>query len=72
MSLLGKVLLFAVKEMAKPVLTNVGRHIGNACGNVLGRKIDEKHGTYQDGDEAVEIVIEEEDEDEEEDEEEIK
>jgi hypothetical protein len=51
MSLLGKVLLFAVKEVAKPVLANVGRHLGNACGNVLGRKIDEKHGTYGDEDE---------------------
>jgi len=66
MSLVGKVLLFAVKEVARPVLTNVGRHLGNACGNVLGRKIDEKHGTYGDDDAEDEIVEEDEDEEEEE------
>jgi hypothetical protein len=65
-SVLTRVLLFAVKEASRPLLANVGRHIGNACGNVLGRKIDEKHGTYPDEDEGIEECLEDEDEDEDE------
>lgn len=63
MSLLSKVLIFAAKEVVKPMLSNVGRHLGNACGNVLGRKIDEKHGTTQDeeDEDGAEEVVDEDD-----------
>ena len=40
MSLLGKVIVFALKETARPLLEKTGEHIGHALGRTLGRRID--------------------------------
>lgn len=44
MSFLGKVIVFAARELAQPTLTKIGEHIGDAVGNVIGKKIDPTHG----------------------------
>lgn len=43
-SLAGKVVVFVLKEVAKPTLQKCGEHLGDALGTVLGRKIDPEHG----------------------------
>jgi len=43
-SLLGKVVVFALREVARPTLEKIGEHVGDAIGNVIGKKIDPTHG----------------------------
>lgn len=47
MSILGRALIFVVKEVTQPALENLGKHLGDAVGTVLGRKIQPDH---EDGD----------------------
>lgn len=42
MSWLGSAALYAVKELARPALEEVGKKVGAAAGSRLGRKIDPK------------------------------
>lgn len=43
-SLLGRAALFCLRELARPALEECGKHIGDAAGTVLGKKIDPEHG----------------------------
>lgn len=42
--LLSRAALFCVKELVRPTLEECGKHLGDALGTVLGRKIDPEHG----------------------------
>lgn len=67
MSLLGKAALFVVKELAQPTLENLGKHLGDAIGTVLVRKIQHDHESPkndEDEDEADDEDSDEIDEDE--------
>lgn len=50
MSLLGRAVVFVLREMARPTFEKLGEHVGNAVGNVIGRRIDPKHGQTPDDD----------------------
>lgn len=44
MSLLGRAAVFVLREITGPTLEEIGKQVGTAVGNVLGRRIDPKHG----------------------------
>jgi hypothetical protein len=53
-SLIGRAVVFALREIARPTFERVGEHVGNAVGNVIGRRIDPKHGQTPDVDDKDE------------------
>jgi hypothetical protein len=50
MGLVGKMLLFAARECARPCLEKIGEHVGDAIGTVIAKRIDPNHGAPADPD----------------------
>jgi hypothetical protein len=68
MSILGKAILYVLKEVTQPALENFGKHVGDAIGTVVGRRIQPDHEDGGDDDENEDEDIDDEsDEDEEQD-----
>ena len=43
MSLLSRAFVFCIRELSRPALEECGKHIGDAIGTVIGKKIDPEH-----------------------------
>lgn len=57
MSFLSKAIVFCIRELVRPALEETGKHLGDALGTVLGRKIDPEHGKSKDGDKASDAEV---------------
>jgi len=54
MSVLGKAILYVLKEVTQPALENFGKHVGDAIGTVVGRRIQPDHEDGGGDDEELE------------------
>lgn len=53
MSLLSRAIMFALKEVVGAAASEIGQHVGDAAGTLLGRKIDPEHGKHDDDDDEI-------------------